>query len=261
MLNSERKMIDITPLEYLPIGKHRLPCPECRKGPRDDALSVTITAPGEGVYQCFRCEWARRIGKTTQQPIQRTEKLPDRSKLDRVRKLIDRSKLIRETIAEIYLNRRAIGLPPPGGLLDDLALRFVSDCWHWPTQRKHPAMVAPITDAITHKLIGAHQTFIKPDGSGKIDHPKARLYFGPKDDGVVRLTADEDVTIGLAIGEGIETCLSGLMAGYPTWACLDKGNLKKFPVLEGIECLTILADNDEAGLKAANKCARRCATF
>jgi putative DNA primase/helicase len=253
-------MIGVT--EYfanLRIGNHRLPCPICDKGARDDALSITITAPGKGFYRCFRCSWAGRIGEKSHQPAKRTQRKPDQNKLDRIKALIARSKPIRGTICEKYLNSRAIELPPSGGLFDDNALRYVQDCWHWPTQQKHPAMVAPITDTITNKLIGAHQTFIKPDGSGKIDHPKARLYFGLKAGGVVRLTGDEDVTCGLAIAEGIETACSGIMAGYPTWACLDAGNLSEFALLDGIESLTILADDDSAGLSAATKCASRWA--
>ena len=71
------------------------------------------------------------------------------------------------------------------------------------------------------------------------------------------MTGDADVTMGLAIGEGIETTLTALVAGYPAWALLDAGNLAAFPVLPGIESLTILADHDEAGRRAATTVARR----
>jgi hypothetical protein len=45
----------------------------------------------------------------------------------------------------------------------------------------------------------------------------------------------------------------------PAWALLDRGNLRNFPVLAGIEALTILVDNDESGdgQAAADACARR----
>jgi hypothetical protein len=45
----------------------------------------------------------------------------------------------------------------------------------------------------------------------------------------------------------------------PAWALLDRGNLGNFPVLAGIEALTILVDNDETGdgQADAETCAHR----
>jgi putative DNA primase/helicase len=65
------------------------------------------------------------------------------------------------------------------------------------------------------------------------------------------------VTLGLGIAEGIETALSLAHAYAPGWATLDAGNLAAFPVLSGIECLTIAVDNDPAGIRAADECAER----
>lgn len=245
-------------LEHLPVGQHRLPCSECSKGRKDDALGVTITGPGEGVFHCFRCDWAGRIGKTTRQANQRIKRKPDRNKLDGIKALIARSKPIRGTIAEQYLISRSIELPPPGRLFDDNNLRYVPDCWHWPSELKLPCMIGIITNVVTNDIQAIHQTFLSHDGT-KADVDKPRLYLGPKAGGVVRLTADEDVAYGLAIAEGIETAFAGPAANYPTWACLDAGNLAAFPVLDGIEALTILADNDQAGIKAAKQCAGRWA--
>ena len=45
----------------------------------------------------------------------------------------------------------------------------------------------------------------------------------------------------------------------PAWACGSAGNMCDFPVLAGIEALTILVDHDVsgAGQAAAETCARR----
>ena len=45
----------------------------------------------------------------------------------------------------------------------------------------------------------------------------------------------------------------------PVWATVDAGNMAAFPVLNGIETLTLFADNDlsGAGRKAAQECAER----
>jgi hypothetical protein len=141
-------------------------------------------------------------------------------------------------------------------------LRYVPDCWHHFSKTNHPAIVAPITGAINNELIGAHQTFLNEDGTDKANIEKQRLYFGLKSGGVVRLTADQNVQYGLAIAEGIETAFAGITAGYPTWACLDAGGLATFPLLQGVEALTILVDNDakNRGEEAARQCAERWAT-
>ena len=65
------------------------------------------------------------------------------------------------------------------------------------------------------------------------------------------------MTTGLAVAEGIETALSAAIAFTPIWSTVDKDNLSKFPVLNGIEALTIFADHEPGGIAAANKCADR----
>ena len=83
---------------------------------------------------------------------------------------------------------------------------------------------------------------------------------------VIRLWPDEEVTQGLVLGEGVETVLAaattivhrGTLLG-PAWAAGSAGNLESFPVLRGIESLTILTDNDVSGRgqQAAHRCGRR----
>ena len=75
--------------------------------------------------------------------------------------------------------------------------------------------------------------------------------------GVIRLWADDSVTHGLGVAEGIETALSLAHAYEPVWSLIDANHLANFPVLSGIECLVIARDNDPAGQKAAEKCAKR----
>jgi putative DNA primase/helicase len=75
--------------------------------------------------------------------------------------------------------------------------------------------------------------------------------------GVIRLAPDEDVTIGLGVTEGIENALTIMNRGWsPVWAAGSAGAISTFPVLAGIESLTIFADADEngAGIKAARAC-------
>jgi putative DNA primase/helicase len=84
------------------------------------------------------------------------------------------------------------------------------------------------------------------------------MSLGPKSGGIVRLSGA--VSVDLAIGEGIETCLAGMMLGSgPTWSVLDAGGISKFPILADVQRLTILVDNDESGTgqRAAATCRDR----
>ena len=70
----------------------------------------------------------------------------------------------------------------------------------------------------------------------------------------------EDVLEGLHLGEGVETCMTARQWGLrPAWALGSKGEIAKFPVLSGVECLTLLQENDPKGhsQRACEACAAR----
>jgi hypothetical protein len=86
------------------------------------------------------------------------------------------------------------------------------------------------------------------------------MTLGPTIYTAIKLSADEDVAQGLAVGEGLETVLAAMQLGFrPAWALGGTSGIKAFPVLSGIESLTILVDNDEngAGQRAAQECSHR----
>jgi len=176
------------------------------------------------------------------------------------------------TIAETYLLARGIVIPSE--ILYGDALRFHPQCLFrlLDTKKlvKFPAMVAAVVDISTNEFLALHRTALKPDGSGKLSLPglpdDGRMMLGSNRGGVVKLTPDEDVTHGLGIGEGLETCLSvmGNFGFRPMWATLTTGIMATFPVLSGIEFLTIWADNDPTkangktpGMDAARECGAR----
>jgi hypothetical protein len=119
------------------------------------------------------------------------------------------------------------------------------------------AIIGVMTDAVTAEPTGAiSRTYLAPDGT-KVG--KAKTLGSPR--GIVRLSADEDVLEGLHIAEGIETALTG-MANFslrPMWATGDRMLMADFPILDGIEALTVIADNDKSGdgEKAARKAESR----
>ena len=127
-----------------------------------------------------------------------------------------------------------------------------------PLRHVGPCLVALVTDAVTREPMTLHRTWIRGDGrKSDVDPPRLLLGKHRKAGGVIRLWSDDAVTTGLAIAEGIETALAVATAYTPVWSCIDAGNLAAFPVLEGIESLLIVADHDDAGMRAANACADR----
>jgi putative DNA primase/helicase len=122
---------------------------------------------------------------------------------------------------------------------------------------RHPAMVALMTDAATGEPCGLHRTYLLPDGSDRLRDAKGKAMLGNA--GIIRLTPDEDITAGLGLAEGIETALA-VMQGFgwrPVWAATSAGAMARFPILPGIEALTVFADADGAGLDAAQACIAR----
>jgi putative DNA primase/helicase len=154
------------------------------------------------------------------------------------------------TIVGDYLASRGIALP------DDIASDVV---------RFHPAlkfnggsvsgMIALFRDIASNKPCGIHRTFL--DGEGrKLD----RKMLGRAKGAAIKLDADETVTLGLHIGEGLETCLAARLAGFrPVWALGSASGIASFPVLGGIDAITILGEVNDGGAnhRAAQACAAR----
>lgn len=153
------------------------------------------------------------------------------------------------TIAETYLRGR--------GITCDFGqtLRFHGQCWHGPTSKRYPAMVALVQGS---SQLAIHRTYLRPDGSGKANIHPAKLMLGAVAGGAVRLT---DEPGSLVVAEGIETALSlasGLLRTTATiWAALSTSGIRALRLPEQAGRLTIASDGDTAGLEAANAMAAR----
>jgi Toprim domain len=156
----------------------------------------------------------------------------------------------RGTVVEVYLRSRKLALS------DDLCGEVV---------RFHPAlnfdgahvpgMVALFRDIATNEPCGFHRTLLDRDGC-----KLGRRMLGRAKCAAIKLDADEDVALGLVIGEGLETSLAARLAGFrPVWALGSAGAIAAFPVLPGIEAITILGEIDDGGAnrRAAQACAAR----
>jgi phage/plasmid primase-like uncharacterized protein len=147
----------------------------------------------------------------------------------------------RGTLAEVYLASRGL----------DLGEDIASDVLRW-----HPgirAMLALFRDIRTDEPRAISRTFLDQDGR-KIE----RKFFGPVGGCAIKLDADEEVLAGLHIAEGVETAMAARQLGLrPCWALGSAGSISSFPVLSGIDCLTILEENDQTGTSA--RVVRQCA--
>ena len=66
------------------------------------------------------------------------------------------------------------------------------------------------------------------------------------------------MTLGIGIAEGIENALTAICAKWtPVWAAGSKPLLANFPVLRGVDAMTIFADPEPGGVEASRTCARR----
>jgi hypothetical protein len=117
------------------------------------------------------------------------------------------------------------------------------------------AMLALFRDVASNEPCGIHRTFL--DGEGrKLD----RKMLGRARCAAIKLDADEGVTLGLHIGEGLETCIAARLAGFrPVWALGSASGIAAFPVLAGVEAITVLGEVNDGGAnhRAAQACAAR----
>jgi putative DNA primase/helicase len=136
----------------------------------------------------------------------------------------------RGTIVQRYLNSRALDIG------EDIAGTVLR--WHPRTV----AMLALFRNVHTDAPQAVSRTFLDREGR-KIE----RKFLGPVRGAAIKLDEDANVLGGLHIGEGVETCMAARQLGLrPTWALGSKGGIAKFPVLGGVECVTLLAEPDAA---------------
>jgi len=153
------------------------------------------------------------------------------------------------TLAETYLRGRGITCPLT------CTLRFHSACWHGPTAKRHPALVAAVQGADGTCV---HRTYLRADGMGKAALDPAKMMLGGAAGGAVRLTQGPGP---LVVTEGIETALSlasGLLRTPATvWAALSTSGIRSLRLPDYPGRLTIAPDGDTAGREAANALATR----
>lgn len=226
---------------------NRVSCPGPGHGKLDRSLVVTFNADGSFHAKSFadddfkecRDYVKARLGLSDDMPSARRiyQYTPSsgtsQARIAMLGRLWDSCVPIAGTLGERYLKSRGV--------------TYEGDAWRFrPSSR---CLIALITDALTGERCGYHETILDAEG-----RKLTRLMHGRAAGGVVRLY-DHEAPFGLAIAEGIETALSTDFR--PVWAALSAGGVSSFPVLPGIDTLTVFADHDRAGIQAANAVGKR----
>jgi putative DNA primase/helicase len=186
--------------------------------------------------------------ESTKRP--RTE--DDLTRIERAAAIWNEAEDPRGTLGQHYLNHhRKLELD------DDLAggiLRFHPACpWRNENSGKTdrlPALIAAFRNIDDGTITGIQRVALDSSGAK----------IGRRMLGIVHRAAIMLDPIGseLAIGEGIETSMAARQLGIkPTWALGSTGTIAGFPVIDGVNKLTILGETGQASADAVKFCARR----
>lgn len=173
----------------------------------------------------------------------------DRRRTEGALRLVEESRPI-ETGDPVDLYLRGRGLRPLASTWPSSLRRAVLK--HPQDGKRHPAMLAVVTDAQSGMTIAVHRTFLTEDGK-KAHVSPVKLSLGPIGGGVVRLGIDSEK---IAIAEGIESAIgAGMAFGLVPWAALSAGNMERVLVPPSVRSVLICADSDAnlVGRKAAIK--------
>ena len=185
----------------------------------------------------------RPTPKPPQQPLPQAIAKPDDNaeRIASALRLWDASIDPRKTLAEKYLNSRGL----------ELGVDLAGEVLRWSPGIN--AIVALFRNIVTDAPQAVGRTFLDREAR-KVE----RKFLGPVSGAAIKLDADENVTSGLYIGEGIETCMAGRILGLrPAWALGSAGAIASFPVLNGVEALSLLREHDDANARAAIACGLR----
>lgn len=241
-----------------PAHEDRSPSLSLRDGDRGVLVTCHAGCTREAVIDALRGRGLWDAPRSAVMPMQRPKAPPKPETHGEPLRHWQAARDPRGTVVEAYLRSRGLDLP------NDVAgrvLRYHPRLWHEESQSSWPGMVALITDLRSDRPLGTHRTFLAPDGSGKAPVKPPKKMLGGARGGAIKISAGDEVELGLVVGEGIETALAARQLGLrPVWALGSAGAISSLLVLPGVEGLTIVGEADEANARAVRECARRWVT-
>jgi hypothetical protein len=229
-------------------------------GEAGDTLDLVRAVLGIDMAEALR--WARRWlgvadGKAELPRRPAPKQIEPEPDADNWRKPWEYARPIAGTLAATYLAGRKLWFDDPIGQVLRYAARRARKNPDGVLEY-HPAMLCALSDVRTGDQVGIINIYLRPDGHDRIRDRKGKTAKGHTKGAAVMLLAFDEPTMGLVICEGPETGIALFQREVkPVWACGGAGNLASFPVLGGIECLTVAADPGAVGQGAAEQVAAR----
>jgi putative DNA primase/helicase len=229
-------------LKLRPIGGGALrgDCPACGYS---QSLTVRTGENNKLLYWCACCQdqaaiYSAMKGVTMED---RPEPTPISTTTDKKQAALDlwrRGENAEKTTVERYLKGRGINLPVPP------TIRLLRKHKHLPSGQYFDVMLSAVTVWPENRVTAIHRTYLDLDRKAPVDPAKKTL--GLIEGGAIRLGPAESV---LAIGEGIETCMSVMQTtGISTWAAMTAGNMKKVALPDTVRHVFLAVDNDKHGV-------------
>jgi hypothetical protein len=155
----------------------------------------------------------------------------------------------RGTVVERYLASRGLTL---GADVASSVIRWNPAAQWRDDWRPKAAMVCLMRSIANGEPQAVSLTFLAGDAT-----KTGRIFIGPTRCAAVMLDPFDEVLGSLHIGEGVETCMTAARRYdlRPCWALGCAGGVAAFLVLGGVECLTLLQENDDS-----RRSARDCET-
>jgi DNA primase len=222
-------------------GGERFQCFGC--GAQGDVLDYVARLHGLDMVAAARLLCAGDLPKAdlpALPPAQRANRTPE------AQAIWERAIPAAGTLAQDYLTQRGIHPPfPPDIRFSRLAYGRANPL---------PCLVAAVRD-VAGAITGLQRIYLRSDGRGKANLPKAKLSLGKVAGGAIRLD-DVDASGAVTVCEGPEDGLSlREMMGGAVWVAAGASMLPAMQFPPQVRHVVIGADNDAAGAAAADKAA------
>lgn len=222
---------------------------DAQSGEHGDLIDIiTATRPTQSMRETL--DEARRFLAMPVRPDDLARLPVPTGSPEAARRLFAACKPLRRTLAERYLNGRAIF-----GAASSIALRFHPHCWYLASEDDAPgtpdsfaAMIAAVTD-LAGTITGVHRTWLDAETADKAPIAYPRRAMGHLLGHGVRFGPAAPVMVA---GEGIETMLSLREAAdtLPMVAGLSAAHLAAIVFPPNLRRLYVARDADPAGTQA-----------
>jgi DNA polymerase len=235
---------------------------------RDGTASLQIYNEGDDPhYHCFGCGAHGPLTDLPQDLIAAASSSTPHQQTDNAvslayaHRLWEQAQPIAGTLAARYLAEvRGVDVNALAPNIETV-LRFHPTCPF--NGNRHPCLLALFRDVETNEPAGIHRIALRLDAQ-KMERRMLGRWVRPR---AIKLWPLIRSEVPLYLGEGVETVLAAATRlrdrdrpMRPAWAAGSSGNVEKFPIVPGVEELTLLVDRDPSGEAAAAACYRNWKT-